>query len=105
MRTWLADAYRPESSRNPIHALERGECSGLEFERLLAAELLRVDGGAVVAEGLLRRMFAGKRARSRHVDEIIRALRGAASAPRCSPTPGDAMSTRVRTSPNCSTLW
>ena len=76
MRTWLADAYRPESSRNPIHALERGECSGPEFERLLAAELLRVDGGAVVAEGLLRRMFAASVPVPAMYD-TIRALRGA----------------------------
>ncbi len=76
MRTWVADAYRPDSSRNPIHALERGECSGPEFERLLAAELLRVDGGAVVAEGLLRRMFAASVPVPAMYD-TIRAVRGA----------------------------
>ncbi len=76
MRTWLADAYRPGSGRNPIHALERGECSGPEFERLLAAELLRVDGGAVVAEGLLQRMFAASVPVPAMYD-TIRALRGA----------------------------
>jgi putative hydrolase of the HAD superfamily len=30
-----------------------------EFEEILAARLIRLDGAAVVAEGLLRRMFAG----------------------------------------------
>jgi putative hydrolase of the HAD superfamily len=70
MRSWVAQAYDsdaenepgngPENkhSPNPIHALERGECSGAEFEQILAARLLRVDGAAVAAEGLLRRMFA-----------------------------------------------
>jgi putative hydrolase of the HAD superfamily len=74
MRSWVSQAYdsgaedEPENgpengpgnqhSPNPIHALERGECSGAEFEQLLAARLLRVDGTAVAAEGLLRRMFA-----------------------------------------------
>jgi putative hydrolase of the HAD superfamily len=58
MRAWVYDAYRQGGDRNPIHALERGECSGAEFERMLAAELLRVDGGPVAADGLLRRMFA-----------------------------------------------
>ncbi len=76
MRAWVADAYQPDSGRNPIHALERGECSGPEFERLLAAELLRVDGGAVAAEGLLRRMFAANVPVPAMYD-TIRALRGA----------------------------
>ena len=58
MRTWVNDAYGPNGSRNPIHALERGECTDAEFEQLLAAELLRVDGGSVLAAGLLERMFA-----------------------------------------------
>jgi putative hydrolase of the HAD superfamily len=74
MRSWVAQAYdsgaedepgnkpenKPENKNrpNPIHALERGECSGAEFEQILAARLLRVDGAAVAAQGLLRRMFA-----------------------------------------------
>ena len=58
MRAWVYEAYRQDGSRNPVHALERGECTGAEFERMLAAELLRADGEAVVAKGLLRRMFA-----------------------------------------------
>jgi putative hydrolase of the HAD superfamily len=58
MRPWIAQAYDCDGHPNPVHALERGECSGAEFEEILAARLLRVDGAAVAAEGLLRRMFA-----------------------------------------------
>jgi putative hydrolase of the HAD superfamily len=76
MRTWVAEAYGEAGLRNPVHALERGECSGAEFERLLAAELLRVDGGTVVAEGLLQRMFAAS-VPDHAMYDTIRALRGA----------------------------
>ncbi|GAB2848962.1 hypothetical protein GCM10022221_55440 [Actinocorallia aurea] len=64
MRTWFAHAYAGEhaasaySGGNLIHALEDGSLPPAEFERLLAAELVTVDGGAVSAEGLLDRMFA-----------------------------------------------
>ena len=58
MRTWFTGAYGPNGAPNPVHALERGECSDAEFEQQLAAQLLRVDGGSVLAEGLLQRMFA-----------------------------------------------
>jgi putative hydrolase of the HAD superfamily len=58
MRPWVSQAYDAEGHPNPIHALERGECSGPQFEDILAARLLRHDGAAVAAEGLLRRMFA-----------------------------------------------
>jgi putative hydrolase of the HAD superfamily len=58
MRPWISQAYDPDGNPNPVHVLERGECSGAEFEHILAAKLLRLDGAAVVAEGLLRRMFA-----------------------------------------------
>jgi putative hydrolase of the HAD superfamily len=62
MRPWVSQAYGPdagfEQGPNPIHVLERGECSGPEFEQILAPRLLRLDGQAVLAEGLLRRMFA-----------------------------------------------
>jgi putative hydrolase of the HAD superfamily len=58
MRSWVSQAYDSGAGSNPIHALERGECSGAEFEQILAPRLLRVDGTAVAAEGLLRRMFA-----------------------------------------------
>jgi putative hydrolase of the HAD superfamily len=57
MRTWVSEAYLADGIRNPVHALERGECTGLEFEQMLAAQLLLIDGGAVVADGLLNRMF------------------------------------------------
>jgi epoxide hydrolase-like predicted phosphatase len=58
MRLWVSQAYDSTGHPNPIHALERGECTAVEFERMLAAQLHRTDGAAVVAEGLLRRMFA-----------------------------------------------
>jgi len=76
MRAWVAEAYDVCGGRNPIHALERGECSRAEFEKLLAAELLRVDGGTVLAEGLLQRMFAASEPIPEMYD-TIRALRGA----------------------------
>ena len=58
MRPWISQAYDAGGSPNPIHALERGECTGPEFEQILAARLVRTDGAAVLADGLLRRMFA-----------------------------------------------
>jgi len=76
MRSWVFEAYSQDGRRNPIHALERGECTGAEFERMLAAELVRADGEAVVAEGLLRRMFAASVPIPAMYD-TIRALRGA----------------------------
>jgi epoxide hydrolase-like predicted phosphatase len=76
MRSWVFEAYRQDGLSNPIHALERGECTEAEFERLLAAELLRADGKAVAAEGLLRRMFAAGVPIPAMYD-TIRALRGA----------------------------
>jgi putative hydrolase of the HAD superfamily len=76
MRTWVSDAYDPNAVRNPVHALERGECSGAEFEQALAAQLSRVDGGAVAAGGLLQRMFAAS-APVPAMYDVIRALRSA----------------------------
>jgi putative hydrolase of the HAD superfamily len=58
MRPWVVAAYDPAADGNPIHALERGECTVEEFERLLAARIIRRDGRSVLAEGLLGRMFA-----------------------------------------------
>jgi len=75
MGTWVSGAYDLNDSPNPIHALERGECSGAEFERLLAAQLSRMDGRAVVAEGLLGRMFAASVPDPAMYD-TLRALRG-----------------------------
>jgi putative hydrolase of the HAD superfamily len=76
MRSWVSEAYDANGSPNPVHSLERGECSGAEFEQILAARLFRVDGGAVVAEGLLQRMFAAS-VRVPAMYDTIRALRGA----------------------------
>ncbi len=58
MRPWVMQAYAPGGKGSPIHALERGECTDEEFERLLASQLTRVDGSPVPADGLLARMFA-----------------------------------------------
>jgi putative hydrolase of the HAD superfamily len=58
MRLWVVTAYDPAADGNPVHALERGEITSDEFERLLAARLLRRDGGQVLPERLLNRMFA-----------------------------------------------
>jgi putative hydrolase of the HAD superfamily len=76
MRAWVFDAYDSNGSQNPVHALERGECSGAEFEQILAARLLRLDGGAVTAEGLLQRMFAASAGVPAMYD-TIRTLHGA----------------------------
>jgi putative hydrolase of the HAD superfamily len=76
MRSWVFEAYRQDGLSNPIHALERGECTEAEFERILAAELLRADGESVAAEGLLGRMFAASVPIPAMYD-TIRALRGA----------------------------
>ncbi|WBQ03925.1 HAD family hydrolase [Kribbella sp. CA-293567] len=54
---WLS-ASPVEAEVNPIHALERGQLAVPDFERKLAAKLVRRDGGEVQAEGLLMRMFA-----------------------------------------------
>jgi len=59
-----------------VHALERGECSGAEFEQILAARLLRTDGGFVTADGLLQRMFAAS-TRVPAMYDMIRTVRGA----------------------------
>jgi len=76
MRAWVVDAYGPNASKNPVHALERGECTGAEFEQILAARLLRTDGGGVTAAGLLQRMFAAS-ARVPAMYDMIRGVRGA----------------------------
>jgi putative hydrolase of the HAD superfamily len=59
IRPWVAEAYDQNGETNPIHALERGECTVEEFERLLASRIARRNGVQVAAEGLLTRMFAG----------------------------------------------
>jgi putative hydrolase of the HAD superfamily len=59
MRPWVIAAYEQNGAANPIHALERGECTVEEFERQLASRIARRDGVQLIAEGLLTRMFAG----------------------------------------------
>jgi putative hydrolase of the HAD superfamily len=76
MRPWVSEAYDADGHPNPIHLLERGECSATEFEQILAARLLRLDGQAVAAEGLLRRMFDASRTLPAMYD-TIRTLRAA----------------------------
>jgi epoxide hydrolase-like predicted phosphatase len=80
---WLRDAYaadgvgRADSGRrgNPVHALERGECTVADFERMLAELLTRTDGGPVLAEGLLTRMLSAG-APLPAMYELLRDLRG-----------------------------
>ena len=74
MRPWVVAAYDHNGDINPIHALERGECTTEEFERLLAARIARRDGVQVLAEGLLTRMFAGSIPASPMYD-AVRAIR------------------------------
>jgi putative hydrolase of the HAD superfamily len=73
MRQWFTQAYAGGGS-SPIHALERGECTNEEFERLLAAHLTHVDGRPVTADGLLARMFAASVLNMAMLD-LIRSLR------------------------------
>lgn len=78
MRPWVFSAYGEAviAAANPVHALERGECSAEEFENILAAQLSTTDGRPVVARGLLRRMFAASVPVPAMYD-MIRTLRGA----------------------------
>ncbi len=46
------------AEKSPVHGLERGELSVADFERQLAGALRRPDGPEIVADGLLRRVFA-----------------------------------------------
>lgn len=75
MRAWVSQAYRGGAD-NPIHALERGEGDPSDFERALAAQLVRTDGAQVQAAGLLSRMFAATLPVPRMYD-LIRAVRQA----------------------------
>ncbi len=76
MRRWVRPAYADGSDANPVHALERGECTSEEFERALASELVLVTGGPVASPGLLARMFAGSTLDEAMV-ELFRRLRAA----------------------------
>lgn len=74
MRPWVRQAYGPDESTSPIHGLERGEISDAEFEQILASALVTVDGGPVLAAGLLKRMFASSVVRPEMLD-LVRELR------------------------------
>jgi epoxide hydrolase-like predicted phosphatase len=63
----------PGRAGNPAHRLERGELTGPEFERLLAAELRTAEGRPASAEGMLARMFAGFQVEPAMVDVVRRA--------------------------------
>jgi putative hydrolase of the HAD superfamily len=76
MRPWVFGAYGADGSPNPVHMLERGECSISEFETILAARLLSTNGDPVIADGLLKRMFAAS-VPVPAMYELIRALREA----------------------------
>ena len=75
MRSWVSAAYG-DGADNPVHALERGECTDEEFEGALAAQLTHIDGRPVVPDGLLARMFAAGTLENAMLD-LIRALRQA----------------------------
>jgi putative hydrolase of the HAD superfamily len=75
MRAWVSGAYG-DGADNPIHALERGECTNEEFERRLAEHLTHLDGRPVLADGLLTRMFAASAMQDAMLD-LIRSLRRA----------------------------
>jgi putative hydrolase of the HAD superfamily len=76
MRPWVTGAYDQNGDTNPIHALERGECTVEEFELLLASRIARRNGVQVVAEGLLTRMFAGS-TMAVPMQEAVRVIRDA----------------------------
>jgi putative hydrolase of the HAD superfamily len=82
MRAWVSAAYTDAGAgagagaANPVHALERGECTDAEFERLLAAEIVCRDGTPVTADGLLTRMFAASLL-SDPMQHLLRGVRAA----------------------------
>ncbi|GGV09406.1 hypothetical protein GCM10010182_31170 [Actinomadura cremea] len=75
MRAWVKQAY-DGGGVNPIHGLEDGTLDPAEFERLLAAELLTVEGEPVAAAGLIARMFGA----FSPVEPMYEALRAARTA-------------------------
>ncbi len=77
---WLTDAYEQLESAatknaNPVHALERGECTVAEFEIMLAGLLITTAGGKVAPDGLLTRMLSAARP-DPDMYQVIRDLRG-----------------------------
>ena len=57
MGNWFGELGRIEARLNPIHALERGELSGPDFEERLAREMSIITGVRYDPAGLLERMF------------------------------------------------
>lgn len=78
MRPWVSGAYRDdgEVGVNPVHRLERGECTVAEFEEIFAGRLVRTDGGPVVPDGLLKRMLSASETKVPEMYDLIRTLRG-----------------------------
>jgi putative hydrolase of the HAD superfamily len=76
IRPWLSAADGRDGAGNPVHALERGECTAAEFEQLLASRIVRLDGAPVAAEGLLARMFAAALP-IEAMHDLLRQVRGA----------------------------
>jgi epoxide hydrolase-like predicted phosphatase len=71
MREWLEEG----AAGNPLHELETGRMSVAEFESVLAGRLTAPDGRRPVADGLLRRMFAGYR-RTPGMTQVLVAAKG-----------------------------
>lgn len=57
MGKWFGEIGRVEARLNPIHALERGELSGPDFEERLAREMGEISGVGIESAGLPERMF------------------------------------------------
>ena len=76
MKAWVTTAYDGAGEDNPIHVLERGECTDEEFEEMLAAQIVRRDGNPVTAAGLLNRMFAAT-VLSEPMQDLLRRVRAA----------------------------
>ena len=72
---WLTAAYEADADQNPVHQLERGECTVAEFERLLSERLVRIDGGAVNPEGMLTRMLSFGDPTVPAMYDVVRGLR------------------------------
>ena len=101
MRSWVSAAYG-DGADNPVHALERGECTNEEFEAALAAQLTHVDGRPVVPDGLLARMFAAGTLENAMLD-LIRALRQAGLRTALLSNSWGTTTTGGTCSPSCST--
>lgn len=76
MREWFGRDGEIESWVNPVHAIERGEIEVPDFETHLAEMLRDRTGMPIVADGLLKRMFAG----FRHAPDMTALVRRAKSA-------------------------